>query len=104
MASNSAYRAQGDNLGSVPPKVTAPQVGARMKQPRQGSCVRIDSGDVGTFVSVAVNTGQRQIVKVVATAMLSRNDVIDLEWGRMQRGGQETILASPRRPFSDAPN
>ena len=47
--------------------------------------LRIDSRDVCTFVSIAMNAGKRQIVKIIDAAMLSGDDVIDLEWGRVQR-------------------
>jgi hypothetical protein len=41
--------------------------------------VWICSGDVRTFVPIAVKTGEGEILKNTLPSMLSRNDVIDVK-------------------------
>jgi hypothetical protein len=45
--------------------------------------IRIDRAEIWTLVDVAVETGQREILKVIRSAMLARHDVLDVklsEW------------------------
>jgi hypothetical protein len=57
-----------------------PSVLAWVEKPDEvaGGC--IVSGDVRTLVPVAVEAGQCQIVDGRGTAMLSRDNVVDMKW------------------------
>jgi hypothetical protein len=49
-----------------------------MKQRYCGTCGRIDSREVRTLMKIAAVAGQREIVGIVATAMLPCDDVFDV--------------------------
>jgi hypothetical protein len=63
-----------------------PIIGTGIEQAGQLSCIRIDSSHVGALVPVAVYTCNGEIIEAVAAAMLLRNDVVDPERRRVQRG------------------
>ncbi len=61
----------------------------------------IDAYKIGTFVDIAADTCPAQIVVTVVTAMLSRDDVLDMKGPFIGIIGQSTILAAPAGPASD---
>jgi hypothetical protein len=63
-----------------------PFVNAGMEQPRQLSCLRIDSSHIGSLVAIAVYARKSQIVEAVRSPVLFRCDVVDLKRRGMQRG------------------
>lgn len=60
-------------------KMFAPEVPAGVKKPHDFSRFHIPPGDVGSFVAVAVKTGECQILQAGRSCVLPRDDVIDLE-------------------------
>jgi hypothetical protein len=51
-----------------------------MKQSGQLSCVRVDPRNVRALIPIAVDTCQRKVFEFIRAAVLSRNDVVCLEW------------------------
>ena len=78
--------------------------GAGMEQPGQLSRLRIDPGDVGPFMPIAVQARKSQIIEAVRPAVLFGDDVVDLEGRRMQRGRRRQYSRTPSRPFPETPN
>jgi len=70
---------EADGERAVPAKVLGPAVGPWMKEAGHLSGNGVDAGDVWTLVAVASATGQGEIVQVVIAAVLSRQDVLDVE-------------------------
>jgi hypothetical protein len=64
---------------SLPLEVFMPHVDPRMKEPNNLSRVWICSRDIRAFVPIAVKAGEREILKNRLTAVLARNDVIDVK-------------------------
>ena len=58
----------------------APSVLAWVEKPDDVASGRIMSGDVRTLVPVAVEAGQCNIVDGRGTAMLARDNVVDVKW------------------------
>ena len=67
----------------------APAVEPGMKQSRQFSRLRIKPGEVRAFVEIAMMTGEGQVFRHVPASVLTRRNVIDVEWQRF------LLLAQP---------
>jgi len=72
-----------------------------MKQRHHLVCHRVDPGQVGAFVKVAAMAGQREIVGIIETAMLLRNDVFDVMEQFTMPLVKRTIFATLASPFTD---
>jgi len=72
-----------------------------MEQPHHLTRCRIHSRDIRTFVSVAVETGQREVIRHGLSSMLTRHDVIQLEWRPVQSLGHPAVFATPRGTLPD---
>jgi hypothetical protein len=97
-----AYRSQSYNDYPVPFKVVIPVVLAGVKQPHQRSAFLVNPTQVGTFVQIAVVTGECEIFTVVPAAVPASYDVLDVvgkEWLRLLR--HSTVLAAMTCPFAD---
>ena len=71
-----------------------PFVFPRVEKCRHKSGVRVDARQIGAFLQIAVPAGERQIVKLVRPAVLSGNDVLDVERTAVSRLRQMAILAT----------
>ena len=67
-------------------KVLRPAISPGMEQANDFAAVWIKSGNIWSLEAVAMNAGEGQIVERCRSAMLSRDNVIDLEWSGMKRG------------------
>jgi hypothetical protein len=56
-----------------------PAIPAWMEQTHDIARVWIDSGEVGPFVQVTIGAGESEVFDAIATAVLSRHDVLDVE-------------------------
>ena len=56
-----------------------PTLGSWIEQTHDRTGFRIDTGKVAAFVEIAVGTCQSEIVDIIAAAVLSRHDVLDME-------------------------
>jgi len=66
------------NDRTVKSKVVIPALRARTEKGNQNASLRIERADIRAFVTIAAETGQRQIVSVSLTAMLQRYDMVRL--------------------------
>ena len=60
-------------------EVLLPNIAAGMEKPADFSTVGIDARKVGTFVQVAIWTGEGQVLLGSHPTMLAWNDVFDME-------------------------
>jgi hypothetical protein len=69
-----------DELRPCPGEMIAPSGLAWVEKPDEVASGHIMPGDVRTLVPVAVEAGQCQIVDGRGTAMLSRDNMVDVKW------------------------
>ena len=69
--------------GAVPLKMVAPVIRARMEQPDNFSSRGMPSRDVRPFMPIAVETCEREVVALGCAAMLTGDDVVDVERQRI---------------------
>lgn len=62
----------------------SPDIAPGMEQANNFAVVRIDSGNVRPLEAIAMNAGECQIISYGWSTMLPRDDVIYLEWRRIQ--------------------
>jgi hypothetical protein len=75
-------------------KVLHPQVTSRVKQWRHLAHHRVNTGEIGAFLKVAPMAGQRQIVDVIAPAMLFGDNMLNVVRQLAVHPMQQTILAA----------
>jgi hypothetical protein len=63
----------------------APVMAAWMKQLCYGVCLGIYPGQVRALVEVTIYACERQVIKVIAAAMYSWNDVLYVNFGARQK-------------------
>ena len=80
-----------------------PAVFARVKKAGQSFRLRVNAGNVRTFVQVAVVASERQIAQHGWTAMLPRNDVVDMQRERIAGLRHPAILARAMRSLPSLP-
>lgn len=90
-AANLGQRLQ---LTPIPDKVLRPNVAPGMEQADDLTGFGINASDVRPLETVAVNAGQGEVIKSGCSAMLPRNNVIDLERCGVKGGGQSTVFAA----------
>lgn len=64
---------------------------------------RIHASDIGTLVTIAVNTSQCEIVCFFSAPVLACNHMVYLKRRRMKTSQQLAVFASPTRPVSHKP-
>ncbi len=93
---------QPNDLDAAPEEVVGPPLSARIEQFRNLVGFWIDSSEIAALVKVAVDTCQGKILVFVRSAMLSGNDVLDLQssyWRLLFR--KLTVLATKLRTLTD---
>jgi hypothetical protein len=68
-----------DDQRSVKPEMARPALATRMEKTHDFAGLRVDPGEIWAFMVVIVMTGQRKIVRIVAAAVLLRDNVLDME-------------------------
>lgn len=71
-----------------------PIIQAWMKQAGQFFCFRIQTREVWPFVKIAMMAGERQVFRRVLSAVLTWDDVFDVERQRFASLCKATIFAS----------
>lgn len=89
--------------GSVPAEVSLPLVPSRMEEPSSASRLRVDPGEVRSFVMVVGKTSQGEIAKVRRASVLFRHHVIDLMRNRREGFRQLAILTAVPRSLTNFP-
>ena len=64
---------------SVVGEVIGPCVTPGMKQRHDTGSLRINSSQIGALTQVAVRASQSEVITVIASAVLSWNDVLDVK-------------------------
>lgn len=71
-----------------------------VEQCYDGSGFTVDSRQIWAFAQIASRAAKREIWKFVRTAVLFRNDVVDMEAGKRQcRLWQSVVFAAITRPL-----
>lgn len=65
------------NVGHL--KMLVPTMMARVEEESYDSSLWIDTRKIGAFVQVAPVTGQRKVAYVIAAAMFTRQDMLNVE-------------------------
>jgi len=68
----------------MPLEVIMPVMTPRMEQLGHRLRLRIDARQVGTFMKIAINTRERQVVEIVSATMFLGDNMLDVEfseWG-----------------------
>ena len=99
---SSAYRGASNDDDSVALKVLIPLVLARVKQPDKRAAFRVKAAQIRPLVHIAVVTGESEVSTVVASAMLTSDDMLDViceERFRVLR--QVAVFAAMTSPLAD---
>ena len=84
--------------GSIPPEVPAPFLPARIEQPLPAARLRVDSSQVWSLEVIVRQTNPSEIGRPSQPAMLAGDNVIDLEWSRHEKRGQQAVFTTVVRP------
>ena len=99
---SSSYRGASDDDDSVALKVIIPLVLARVKQPDKRAAFRIKPAQVRPLVYVTVVTGESEVSTVVASAMLTSDDMLDvIGEERLRVLRQAAVFAAMTSPLAD---
>ena len=71
---------------------------ARMKKRLHPARFRIDASQIWTFLQVTAPTGEREIVELRRSAVLSGDDVFDVKRAAERRLWRATVLATAASP------
>jgi hypothetical protein len=93
----------GGQNGAVPFEMFAPTIISRVKKTDDIAGRRVPPGNVRPFMPVAVETCERKVVCISEAAVLSGNDVINVKWQWVSRGGQVAVFATAPCPPPDLP-
>jgi hypothetical protein len=77
-------------------KVLVPHLAPRMKQFRQLPRFRIIPGHIAPFVQIAVYASQCKIVEIIASAMLPRKNVFDVQSGQRRLILMQTAILAAK--------
>ena len=86
-----------------PTKMSLPFLATRIVEPYSFSRPGIDAGEIGSFVVVISEAGQRKIAGHSFAAVLLGNNVVDLEADRRELLGKPVILATVVRTLLQEP-
>ena len=75
-----------------------------MEQPDDLSGREMPSRDVRTFMPIAMETCEREVVCVGCAAVLAGDDVVDVERQRVSEGRQSAVFATARGPLPHVPH
>ena len=90
--------------GPYPLEVSIPLVRSRMEEPNKLARTRINSGYVRTFVAIAVQAGEGEILKDSEPSMLACNDVIDVKGQKIDGSRKVAILTAVLGTTPDLPD
>ena len=79
----SPYRGLADQIDSLPLKMLAPLLTTRMKQLGYLVGLRIEPGQVRSFVQIAIDAGESKVINIIGSTMSPRDNVLHVK--RRQR-------------------
>jgi hypothetical protein len=94
-------RCEAHEQSAVPLEMIFPPVSSRVEQSNDVTAIAIYSDNVRPFVVVAGEAGEREVIGLVRSVMLTRDDVIDLKCEQVERLRHTEVLAGP---FGASPN
>ncbi len=62
----------------------------RVKKLGHGATLRVQAVQIGTLVQIAVNAGEREVFRMVGSAMDLGNNVLEMQWSQ-----RRIVLAEP---------
>ena len=68
------------DFSAVYVEMRVPNISSRVEQPYDSSNLRIDTRKIRSFEPIAPVTRQRQILWIVRAAMLTSDDMLNMEW------------------------
>lgn len=91
-----------DDVDAIPLEMFVPPLLAGVKEEHDRLGERVDPGEVGTFVEIAVNAGEAEVPLVAAATVLEWADMLDVKRGEWRVFLVElTILTAVSRPLPD---
>lgn len=94
-----ARRSQPQHVGVLIEEMIEPRIAAGIEQDYDFPASRINRGQVRTLLEIAVRTGQREVMGIICSTVLSRDDVlyVKTQFGKFLRHAAVfTTLASSR--------
>jgi len=88
-------------LGAVPYEMFRPVICSRMEEANNLAGIWIEPRNVGPFGAIAVDASEGKILVFACATMLPSDDVIDLEWSRVERRRQLAVFATGAGPLPD---
>ncbi len=86
----SSNRRLPNDADAIPSEMVIPPIAARVKERGHLAGLGIEPGQIASLVEIAFGTRQREIVRIVAAQMFSRNDVLNVERDE-RRGGLPAV-------------
>ena len=80
-----------------------PLIDARVEEPIEFSVGRENGAEVSTFIPIAEDTGESEVVGDGSAAVFLANDVFDLAAKKGIVGMNQAVLAHPARPLLHQP-
>ena len=95
------FRSQPEKPAILPSQMIRPSIPPGMEQRNDALGLGINSGDVRSFVSVAGETGEREIVERRSTTVLYGYDMIHFKGGVFERLRHLAVFAARGGSFPD---
>jgi len=83
--------------------VLIPFISARIIQSRYLACVRVNAGEIGSFMKVTSVTCEGQIIFPRLASMLARNDMLDMKNSIYCLLRHKAVFAAIASSFTDSP-
>jgi hypothetical protein len=98
-----ALRGKPEDPSLIESEMHVPGVPTRVEKAGELLCLRVERGEIRSFVTVADNTAEGEVVLCVRPAMLMWDYMINLMRVERLTFWQQAILASPPCPLDDEP-
>lgn len=72
-----------------------------MKKAADFSTIGIDTREVRAFAQIAMRAGEREVFQITRTAVLARDDVLDVKRKHAVALGEAAVFTVPASPFKD---
>lgn len=79
MDSDSALWRFADQIGTFPRKVRIPLIESRIEEPFEFASQRVESGEIASFIGIALRTGPSKVLHEIGAEVFARNNVIQLK-------------------------
>lgn len=76
---STTHRGESHNVQPQMAEVIGPDVAPGMKQANDIARLRVNTGQIGALVQVALRASQGEVIGIVGATMLARDDVLDVK-------------------------